>query len=244
MFDLHSDELKATKKIWVYLPGDYENSDKSYPVIYFSDAQWIFEHNPNYSQEMHVDEMMRALEHDGFGGAIVVGIESDENTRHEDFSLYKNKWFQGGNAQAYLNFIVGTLKPTIDARYRTQSDRKNTSIMGASLGGLACFYALTEFPDTFGSAALFSAALHFNADSVFSKAARGEVRQDVRIFAVVGVNEFTNLVNFPEDNQMLFDILSKQARPPGSLKLKIDEDGEHRIWYWEREFPGAIRFLF
>jgi len=244
VFDLDSQELGVTKKIWLYLPGDYNQSDKSYPVIYFSDAQWLFEINPNYSQEMHVDEMMRDFERDGFEGVIVVGIESDEDTRHEDFSLYQSKDQLGGNGQAYLDFLTQTLKPKIDAEYRTQSDRENTCIMGASLGGLASFYALTEYPEVFGKAALFSAALHFNADSVFKKAARGEVRLDAKIYAVVGEQEFTTLVNFPEDNQTLFNLLQAKSRPPENLLLKIDADGEHKIWYWEREFPGAIQFLF
>jgi predicted alpha/beta superfamily hydrolase len=244
VFDLESAELGVTKRIWLYLPGDYNESTKSYPVIYFSDAQWIFETNPNYSQEMHVDEMMRNFERDGFDGAIVVGIESNEDTRHDDFSLYRNRFFLGGKGQAYLDFLTQTLKPKIDAEYRTMPDRENTCIMGASLGGLACFYALTEYPDVFGKAALFSAALHFNADSVFAKAARGEVRLDAKIYAVVGEQEFTNLVNFPEDNQKLFGILKSKLRPEENLFLKIDADGEHRIWYWEREFPGVIQFLF
>ncbi|MEP2670159.1 MAG: alpha/beta hydrolase-fold protein [Cyclobacteriaceae bacterium] len=244
VFDIESSELGVTKRIWLYLPGDYDSSDKSYPVIYFSDAQWLFEANTNYSQEMHVDEMMRDFERDGFDGAIVVGIESDEDTRHEEFSLFKNKDHLGGNGQAYLDFLAQTLKPKIDAEYRTKPERENTSIMGASLGGLACFYALTEYPDVFGKAALFSAALHFNADSVFKKATRGEVRLDAKIYAVVGEQEFNNLVNFPEDNQILFNLLQTKSRPPDNLFLKIDVDGEHKIWYWEREFPGAIQFLF
>ncbi|MFZ1805655.1 MAG: alpha/beta hydrolase-fold protein [Cyclobacteriaceae bacterium] len=244
VFDLDSPQLGVTKTIWLYLPGDYDQSNKSYPVIYFSDAQWLFETNTNYSQEMHVDEMMRDFERDGFEGAIVVGIESDEDTRHEDFSLFWNKNFLGGNGQAYLDFLTQTLKPKIDEEYRTKPDRENTCIMGASLGGLASFYALTEYPDVFGKAALFSAALHFNADSVFRKAARGEVRLDAKIYAVVGAQEFTTLVNFPEDNQKLFNLLQSKGRPPENLFLKIDADGEHKIGYWEREFPGAIQFLF
>lgn len=243
-FELSSPELGITKTIWLYLPGDYSQSGNTYPVIYFSDAQWLFEANPNYSQEMHVDEKLREMETNGFPGVIVVGIESDENTRHEDFSLYPSRDQLGGKGQAYLDFVTQTLKPKIDAQYRTRPDRSNTAIMGASLGGLACFYALTEYPDVFGKAALFSAALHFNQDSVFRKAQRGEVRPDVKIYAVVGEGEKVNLVNFPEDNLKLFNILIAQQRSSANLQLKIDADGEHRIWYWERAFPDAMNFLF
>jgi alpha-glucosidase len=243
-FELASPELGLTKTIWLYLPSDYSQSAKTYPVIYFSDAQWLFESNPNYSQEMHVDEMLQDLERNGFEGAIVVGIESDENTRHNDFSLYKNAGGLGGNGQAYLDFLTQTLKPKIDNEYRTKPDRINTCIMGASLGGLACFNALTEYPDVFGKAALYSAALHFNRDSVISKAQRGAVRSDARIYGVVGENEFNDFVNFPEDNEILFEILKKQRGTDENIFFKIDPDGVHRISYWEREFPGVMEFLY
>ena len=244
VFDIESPELGETKNIWLYLPEDYLQSSKSYPVIYFSDAQWLFESNPNYSQEMHVDEMMRDFEKNGFGGAIVVGIESDDDTRHNDFSLYPNKDQLGGNGHAYLDFLTQTLKSKIDSDYRTKSDRANTCIMGASLGGLACFYALTEYPDVFGKAALFSAALHFNLDSVIAKAQRHEIRSDAKIYGVVGEQEFNEVVNFPEDNETLFGILTKQRGTAENILLKIDSDGAHRISYWEREFKGVIDFLF
>lgn len=244
IFEIASPELGETKTIWLYLPSDYGSSTKSYPVIYFSDGQWLFETNPNYSQEMHVDEMMYDFEMDGFEGAIVVGIESNEETRHNDFSLYKNEDGLGGNATAYLNFLSQTLKSKMDKEYRTKSDRSNTCIMGASLGGLACFYALTEHPDIFGKAALFSAALHFNRDSVVRKAQRGEIRSDVKIYGVVGELEYNDFVNFPEDNLTLFNTLAKQRGTSENLFLKIDADGAHKIGYWEREFKGAIDFLF
>lgn len=244
IFEIDSPELGETKTIWLYLPSDYASSTKTYPVIYFSDGQWLFKTNPNYSQEMHVDEMMRDFEKDGFDGAIVVGIESNEETRHNDFSLYKNEDGLGGNAEAYLRFVTQTLKSKIDGDYRTKPDRSNTCIMGASLGGLACFYALTEHPDIFGKAALFSAALHFNRDSVVKKAQRGEIRSDVRIYGVVGELEFNDFVNFPEDNETLFNTLAKLRGSSEDLFLKIDPDGAHRISYWEREFKGVIEFLF
>jgi alpha-glucosidase len=43
----------------------------------------------------------------------------------------KRKKYGGGNADAYLEFIVKTLKP-IDQKYRTKT-KENTLIMGSSL---------------------------------------------------------------------------------------------------------------
>src|SRR5262245_60757731 len=59
---------------------------------------------------------------------------------------------------AYLKYLVTELKPAIDARYRTLSDRAHTSIMGSSMGGLISLYAICEYPDVFGGAACLSTA--------------------------------------------------------------------------------------
>lgn len=243
-FDIESSELGLTKTIWLYLPADYHTTEKEYPVIYFQDAQWLFEKPAGYTQEMHVDENLRALEKEGFGGVIVVGIQSDENTRADEFGLHENFMLQaGGKGQQYLDFVVNTLKPNIDSLYRTKKDRESTAIMGTSLGGLVSYFALTQYPYVFGKAALFSAALHFNSDTVFHKAQQRAIMEDVRIFGVVGETEFNTQVNFPKDNQQLFSIISRYI-PQENVSFEIHPDGEHKIWYWEREFPGAVLFLF
>jgi predicted alpha/beta superfamily hydrolase len=223
-FELESPQLGLTKKIWLYLPESYHQSSASYPVIYFQDGQWLFEENVDYSAEMHVDETLRQLERDGGEGIIVVGIESDEETRADEFSLYENPdYAEGGKGGQYLAFVAETLKPYIDSHYRTKNDRSNTCIIG--------------------KAALFSAALHFNADAVLTKAAQKEVMSDVLIFGVVGKGEFNEVVNFPKDNQTLFNSLGRYI-PASQLHLEVIEDGEHRIWFWDREFSKAIGFLF
>ncbi len=243
-FELNSPQLGITKTVWLYLPHDYHSSEKTYPVIYMQDAQWVFEKNVNYTQELRADETLRALEKEGFGGVIMVAVQSDENTRADEFSLYENpNLHAGGKGALYLDFLANTLKPRIDSLYRTKSDRLNTCIMGASLGGLATFYGLTEYPEVFGKAALFSAALHFNADTVFQRARNRQVLDTTRIFGVVGKGEFNDQVDFPRDNETLFQILSRYM-PAENLLFEIHEDGEHKIWYWEREFPRAVLFLF
>ena len=55
---------------------------------------------------------------------------------------------------AYVKFLATELKPLIDAKYRTLKDRKDTMLMGSSMGGLISAYALVRYPDVFGAAAL------------------------------------------------------------------------------------------
>lgn len=43
-FTIHSPQLNAERKIWLYLPHDYKASGKKYPVIYMHDGQNLFDH--------------------------------------------------------------------------------------------------------------------------------------------------------------------------------------------------------
>jgi predicted alpha/beta superfamily hydrolase len=59
-------------------------------------------------------------------------------------------------ADEYLKFIVEELKPFVDQNFRTLPDKKNTFMMGSSLGGLITIYAEASYPDVFGAVACLS----------------------------------------------------------------------------------------
>ena len=56
----------------------------------------------------------------------------------------------------YLKFIVKELKPLIDEKYSTYSEKEHTFIMGSSYGGLISMYAICEYPEVFEGAACLS----------------------------------------------------------------------------------------
>ena len=94
----------------VYLPPNYESSNKKYPVLYLTDGQWV--------KEFH-----KAVEahHKDF---IVVAIEQGpENRRMEDYKL--------PGATNYIRFLKEEFIPKIEKQYRTNSNR---IFWGASLG--------------------------------------------------------------------------------------------------------------
>ena len=136
-FTIEAPQLKTAKKIWVYLPKNYLVSKKKYSVIYMHDAQNLFDAKTSYSGEWNVDEKLDSLN----AQVIVIGIEHGNDKRLEELTPYKNEKYGGGKATDYLEFIVKTLKPKIDKTYRTKPEKKNTTIMGSSVGGLTSFYA-------------------------------------------------------------------------------------------------------
>ena len=107
------------------------------------DAQNLFDTKTSFAGEWNVDEKLDSLS----AQVIVVGIENGGEKRLEELTPYKNYNYGGGNADNYLEFIVNTLKPEIDKKYRTKPNAKNTTIMGSSLGGLTSFYAVIKYPE-------------------------------------------------------------------------------------------------
>ncbi|WP_458629179.1 alpha/beta hydrolase-fold protein [Winogradskyella sp. PC D3.3] len=86
-FSITSPQLDYVKKIWVYLPTDYENSDKSYPVIYMHDAQNLFDAKTAYAGEWEVDEYMDNLTENK---SIIIGIEHGNEKRIDELTPFKN----------------------------------------------------------------------------------------------------------------------------------------------------------
>lgn len=120
-FSIASPELKTTKKIWVYLPKGYETSAQKYPVIYMHDAQNLFDSQTSYVGEWNVDETLDSLN----AKVIVIGIEHGGEKRIDELTPFKHEKYGGGQANAYLDFIVNTLKPKIDATYHQNQREKH-----------------------------------------------------------------------------------------------------------------------
>jgi hypothetical protein len=75
---------------------------------------------------------------------IVVGIHP--NDRMSEYTL--------PGYQDYGRFLVETLKPLIDAKYRTLTGPSHTAAMGSSLGGVVSFYLGWQWSEVFGKVAL------------------------------------------------------------------------------------------
>ncbi len=42
-FEIDAPQLDCKRKIWLYLPLNYDNSEKKYPLIYMHDGQYLFD---------------------------------------------------------------------------------------------------------------------------------------------------------------------------------------------------------
>jgi len=234
-------QLNRSRRIWVYLPPDYNTTSKHYPVLYMQDGQNLFDVVTSFAGEWKIDESMNDLFNAGDYGAIVVGIDNGGGERFNEYSpWYSTTYSAGGDGEAYVSFLINTLKPHIDSTFRTLPGRDYTAIGGSSLGGFISMYAAAEHPDVFGKAGIFSPAFQIT-DSIFLQVMSKTFDEDIRVYFVAGHNESSGMI---PDILHMQQILLKQGVDQSNVKVDDEADGAHSEWFWAREYPDAYKWLF
>ena len=229
-------QLERERKIWIYLPHDYDLTKINYPVLYMHDGQNLFAPETSYCGEWSVDDTLEALAQEKCDcGIIVVGIESG---RFRDQELTPGC----ADCDHYVDFIVSTLKPYIDKTFRTCPEREQTGIMGSSFGGQTSIYAALKHPTVFGLVGAFSPSLFLTADTI----TRHPIAQPIKYFICAGEREAAHC-----DQEIATRFTPNVCAVAHALiacghtvKLMIDEDGQHNEAYWAKKFPEAYEYLF
>lgn len=178
-FNQFESKFIDSRTVAVWLPKGYSKKEK-YAVLYMHDGQQLFDSTTTWNkQEWKVDETAsKLIAKNKTRKFIVVGIWNNGTKRHAEYypkkayeNLTKNEQDtittqlkKRGKAtenfepisDLYLKFLVTELKPFIDKTFSTKTDKKNTYIMGSSMGGLISMYAICEYPEIFGGAACLS----------------------------------------------------------------------------------------
>ncbi|MCI1187255.1 alpha/beta hydrolase-fold protein [Hymenobacter sp. DH14] len=241
-------QLGRTRRILVYLPADYATQPKRrYPVLYLHDGQNVFDDATSYSGEWGIDETLDQLRKSGQDGtgSIVVAIDNGNEFRSDEYIPWrserlKGQSHQGGQGSAYVDFLAQKLKPYVDAHYRTRSDAAHTGIVGSSLGGLISVYAALKYPRVFGEVGAFSPAFWVCNDSLKAYAKQHPAARTARFYFVCGPNESDTMLPLMAQWR---DELRAEGVPAVNLSFHTPATGEHKEWFWRREFPAAYRFL-
>lgn len=226
------------KKVWLYLPPNYENSDKNYPVIYMHDGQNLFDDATSFIGEWGIDETLNSLYQKTGKGFIVVAPENGGELRTAEYTPWTHKKYGGGKGDAYLTFISQVLKPYIDKTYRTKPDQKNTGLIGSSLGGLISYYGGLQYPSTFGKIGVLSPSFWFSKEVIPFTTSKGNI-SDVKMYFLLGEKE-----GMTEDFNNTINLLLTTGFPEENLVSKIVPGGEHNETFWKQEFLEVITFLY
>jgi predicted alpha/beta superfamily hydrolase len=243
--NVESPQLGNSRDILVYLPPSYHHSDRHYPVLYMQDGQNLFDARTSFSGEWQVDETMQQLSIEHDLEAMVVGITNNQQRIHEYNPYQGHSRFGEARGDAYVHFMTDTLKPMIDADFRTRSDPANTGVLGSSMGGLISLYAYLACPHIFGLCAAMSPSLWIAMGAVFDHATHSANRHG-RLYLDVGGHEtrnkrYSGAVGDSVSN--LYGHMKNTGYDADTLKFVRDPQGEHNEISWARRFPDAVRFL-
>jgi len=227
-------------KVWVYLPPNYNGTSKKFPVIYMHDGQNLFDNTTSYIGEWGVDEILNDLYKKTGKGFIVVGIENGQAERINEYTPWKNEKYGGGKGAVYVDFIVHTLKPYIDATYRTKPQQKYTGLMGSSLGGLISYYGGLKYPAIFGKIGALSTSFWFSKKVEDFTKEHGKIKK-VKLFLLVGGKEGEDMVSGTNNIEKL---LLETGFKNKNLKKKINPEGKHNEAFWKSEFLEVISWLY
>jgi hypothetical protein len=138
----------------IFLPSDYYNFGKRYPVLY-----WFHGSGGNSKQDTYKAEFEAYINnHD----MIIVNVDGTTPSKSTwDYGLayeYDKRTQEGKAAMTGMHFskYIRELIGVIDSQYRTIADRDHRAVSGQSMGGLMSPWIASQNKDMFGSASLFS----------------------------------------------------------------------------------------
>lgn len=230
-------QLQRTRRVWVYLPEDYcDGNNKKYPVLYMHDGQNVFDDATSYSGEWGLDEF---LDSTSLQKCIVVAIDHGGNKRMNEYNPYDNDRFGKGEGDLYVDFLAKTLKPFIDASFRTRKDHEDTYIAGSSMGGLISFYAVLKYPKVFGNAGVFSPAFWTTHGKIIDAIKEKGSKVKGKVYFYAGKQEGESMVS---DMLRAFEEMTSVSK--AKMTSVIRDDGKHNEPTWRKEFPLFYSFLF
>lgn len=237
--DYEIPQLKRRRRISALLPHDYHDSDKTYPVLYLHDGQNLFDEKSPFGN-WAIDHSLGELAKEGYGDIVVVAVDHGGEDRINEYLPFNSSKHGKGQGKLYIEFLMKTLKPYVDKKYRVDKDPEHTGIGGSSMGGLISLYAGLTFPETFSKMMIFSPSLWLS-NSIYQLARKFQPLQSSDLYLYAGGNESRE--HLPNVMRFGADLLSNLGT---GLRFKFSHNphGIHHETNWREEFPIALKWLY
>ncbi|GJM28296.1 MAG: hypothetical protein DHS20C17_09310 [Cyclobacteriaceae bacterium] len=237
--DYQIPQLKRHRRISALLPYDYHQSEQSYPVLYLHDGQNLFDENSPFGN-WAIDDSLAVLAQQGYGDIVVIAIDHGGEDRINEYQPFNSKEYGQGQGKQYIKFLMETLKPYVDKKYRLLDGSQHTGIGGSSMGGLISLYAGLSFPETFSKMMIFSPSLWLS-NRIYQIARKFKPVESSHLYLYAGGKESqAHLPNVMRFGAELLTNLGNGLR----FKFSHNPDGVHNEMNWREEFPIALKWLY
>ncbi|AFN74292.1 putative esterase [Melioribacter roseus P3M-2] len=251
---MKSEVLKGERKYAIYLPPDYETSERSYPVLYLlhgygdDQAGWI-----QFGEVLHIAD--KAIKEGKATPMIIVMPNADVPYRG-----YVNR---PETDYRYEDFFINEFIPYIEKTYRIRSQKRYRAIAGLSMGGEGTFIYALHHPELFSSACPLSAATgpsnadslnnyyilrgienlskekalefynNYNVVNLINNLPAGQLKS-VRWYIDCGDDDFLTIMNSE------VHIAMTKKGIPHEFRMR---DGAHNWTYWRESLPNVLKFV-
>lgn len=245
--------LKGDRKYAVYLPPDYETSQRSYPVLYLlhgaGDDQtgWV-----QFGEVLNITD--KAIK-EGKATPMIIIMPDAKTGQMGYFNNLKNDW-------RYEDFFFEEFMPYVEKTYRIKNEKRFRAVAGLSMGGGGSFMYALRHPELFSSACPLSAYIGplTVADFKTFLDRTNQKATDDEIEAYIKRHNAISLINEVKDDQKkavrwyidcgdddflyegnaLVHIALKKKEIPHEFRVR---DGAHTWTYWREALPTVLSFV-
>ena len=237
----------AGRNIRIYLPRGYpENTERRYPVVYFSDGQNVFtpsDSHDSWRAETTADEEI-------MGGrmreSILVGVPCAADRTIEYLPHMDRYGGKQGKADLYAEFLIHNVRPTIDTHFRTRNGRSDTACIGSSSGGLLSMY-LGTWTNVFGLVGAVSGVYDTNFCPNYMTWLESARPREARIWMDVGNVgadiQIDDTLLYGSNFDLYWLLNGFGYVPNRDLRFVIGCGHDHNEWAWAQRLPYIYRYL-
>jgi enterochelin esterase-like enzyme len=245
--------LKMDRKFAIYLPPDYETSNRSYPVLYL--LHGAGDDQTGWVQFGEVKLITDKAIQEGKCTAMIIVMPDGNTGQRGYFNSPKGDW-------NYEDFFFQEFMPTIEKTYRIRAEKRYRAIAGLSMGGGGTFMYALHHPELFSSACPLSAYTgplsvaelarpwekQLEGLSDEAKQTYFEQHSATELFKNMPVDQLKSVrwyIDCGEDDFLLegnslLHITIHKREIPHEFRMR---EGVHSWTYWRESLPEVLGFV-
>lgn len=246
-----SEILKGERNYAIYLPPDYETSERSYPVLYLLHGA-----TDDHTGWVQFGEVLRITDE-----GIKNGTATPMIIVMPDADTGKMGYFNQGDWN-YEDFFFEEFMPHVEEKYRIKGEKRYRAVAGLSMGGGGSFMYALRHPELFSSACPLSAYVGpLTMDQLKQQVARRDEKySDAELKTYFENYNALNLIesvpvediksvrwyidcgddDFLYEGNSLVHIAMKKKEIPHEYRVR---DGRHSWTYWREALPTVLSFV-
>ncbi len=251
---MNSEILNMERKFAIYLPPDYETSQRDYPVLYLLHGS-----GDDQTGWVQFGEILRIADKailEGSATAMIVVMPDADTGQRGYFNNIQGDW-------RYEDFFFEELMPFVEKEYRIKKEKRFRAVAGLSMGGGGAFVYALRHPELFSTACPLSASCGpLNREDVNRYKLREGMNNvtDEQLEAYYKKHSVLDMVrNMPEDQKkavrwfidcgdddFLFEgnslvhIEMRKNNIPHEFRIR---NGGHTWTYWRESLPVVLSFI-